>query len=324
MPGPRTFINPRTQSYQALKASTPMSGHALGKFDVLNGHIVNSVALAGELVIIGDPSTPSCTSHEAFLMGQAAYVRSSLLASGMEDDDFFLENFELLQTMLSHASIGAGAASDGWSRHLNNIKSTLEEILQAHRDYLRSGLRGRDAFYAKRTALFMKLEAQLSSIAAHGSGLRKKGKIKRALGISTRSFLHHGEIAGYAEKVFGVARAASLAKKGAYIGIALDMTSTALEIHKACTIGREEECRRAKYVESSALVGSLAGSSVGGMAGGIAARFACAFVLGVSSGGPGALVCAVVGGAAGGKIVGDLGGTGAKFLGGEVYQEVFE
>ncbi|WP_040260710.1 hypothetical protein [Pseudomonas massiliensis] len=323
MPGPRTFINPRTQSYHALKASTPMSGHARGKFDVLNGHIVNRVALAGELVIIGDPSTPSCTSHEAFLMGQAAYVRSSLLASGMDDDDFFLENFELLQNMLSHASIGAGAASDGWSRHLNNIKSTLEEILKAHRDYLGSGRTGRDAFYAKRTALFMKLEAQLSSIAAYGSGLRKKGKIKRALGISTRSFLHHGEIAGYADKVFGVARAASLAKKGAYIGIALDVASAGLAIYNACATGREEECRRAKYVEGSALIGGLGGSAAGGYIGSMVAPTVCA-AIGLGTAGTGGLACAVVTGAVTGKIFGDYASGVGEDFGEIIYQGVSE
>ena len=318
----RSFINHRTQSYPTLKASTPASGHARAKFDVLNGHIVNSVVLAGEMVIIGDPTTPSCTSHEAFLMGKAAYVHASLLASGVEDDDFFLENFDLLQDVLANAAIGIGAASDGWSRHLNNILSTLKEIKAAHRDYLRSGPSGRDAFYAKRTALFMKLEDQLSSIAAYGSGLRKKGKIKHALGISTKSFLHHGEIAGYADKVFSVARASSLAKRGAYIGIALDMASTALEIHEACTIGREEECRRAKYVEGSALVGSLFGSGVGGYLGGMVALGICV-ALGFSTAGTAGLICAVLGGAVGGKVLGDYGSEEGETLGRKIYREIY-
>ncbi|WP_426152217.1 hypothetical protein [Pseudomonas sp. DC3000-4b1] len=319
----RSFINHRTQSYPALKASTPVSGHARAKFDVLNGHIVNRVVLAGELVIIGDPTTPSCTSDEAYLMGKAAYVHNSLMASGVEDDDFFLENFDLLQDVLANGAIGIGAASDGWSRHLRNTLSTLEEIKEVHHDYLRTGSSGRDAFYAKRTALFVKLEEQLSSIAAYGSGLRKKGKIKHALGLSTKSFLHHGEIAGYADKVLGVARASNLAKKGAYIGIGLDMASTALEIHKACTEGREEECRRAKYVEGSALVGSLGGGAVGGAFGGMVASTIC-FALGISTAGSAGLVCAVIGGAVGGTVLGDYGGKQGKAFGGKIYREVFE
>lgn len=321
----RSFINPRTQSYQSLRASTPVSGHARGKFDVLNAHITNSVVMAGELVIVGDSDTPSCTSHEAFLMAKAAQVHTGLLTNGVEADDFFLEHFDLLQSVLANASMGAGAASEGWSKHLSNIKVTLEEIEKLHRDYLGSGtLSARDAFYAKRTLLFMKLEKQLASVAAYGSGLRNQGKIKQALGISTRSYLNHGEIAGYADKVSGVARASNLVKKGTYIGTALDVASTGLAIHKACTTGREDQCRRAKYVESSTLMGSLAGGSAGGYVGGMIGTGVCAVVLGISTGGPGALACAVIGGAAGGKIFGDFGSKGGEMLGDFLYSEVSE
>ncbi|GLO08186.1 TPA: hypothetical protein QEM76_002689 [Pseudomonas putida] len=321
----RSFINSRTQSYQALKASTPVSGHAQGKFDVLNAHIANSVVMGGELVIVGDPDTPSCTSHEAFLMAKAAQVHAGLLTSGVDADDFFLEHFDLLQSVLANASMGVGAVGDGWSRHLQKIKDTLEEIEKLHRDYLGSGtLSARDAFYAKRTALFMKLEKQLGNFAAYGSGLRNQGKVKQALGISTRSYLHTGEIAGYADKVSGVAKASNLVKKGTYIGTALDVAATGLSIHKACTMGREEQCRRAKYVESSALIGGLGGGSLGGYAGGMAGAGACVVVLGVTTGGPGALVCAVVGGAVGGKIFGDIGSWGGEMVGDYLYREVSE
>lgn len=243
----------------------------------------------------------------------------------MDADDFFLEHFDLLQSVLTHASVGAGVASDGWSRHLQNIKNTLEEIEKLHRHYLGSGtVSARDAFYAKRTALFVELEKQLGNFAAYGSGLRNQGKVKQALGISTRSYLHSGEIAGYADKVSGVARASNLVKKGTYIGTALDVAATGLSIHKACTMGREEQCRRAKYVESSALIGGLGGGGLGGYAGGMAGSGICVVALGMSTGGPGALVCAVVGGAVGGKIFGDIGSWGGELVGDLLYREVSE
>lgn len=47
-------------------------------------------------------------------------------------DGFFLENYDLLQSLLTRASIGAGAASDAWNKHLEAIKKTLEEIDQLH------------------------------------------------------------------------------------------------------------------------------------------------------------------------------------------------
>lgn len=39
----RSFINPQAQSYESLKAGTPMSANQRAKFDVLNAHIANSV-----------------------------------------------------------------------------------------------------------------------------------------------------------------------------------------------------------------------------------------------------------------------------------------
>ena len=308
----RSFINPQAQSYESLKASTPMSANQRAKFDVLNAHIVNSVVVGGELVIVGDPSTPSCTSHEAYLMAEAAGIHHQLEINGAGVDDFFLDNYEMLKGLLSHTSMGAGVVSDGWSRYLDAIKRTLEEIEILHREYLKNGtLKARDEFYAKRMALFMKLEGQLNNMAAYGSGLKNKGSVKRALEISTKSYLHTGEIAGYAEKIAGVSKAASLIKKGTYIGLGLDVASTGLSIHHACTFGRSEDCRKAKYVEGVSLVGSTGGSIAGGSIGGFLGGTGCVLFLGVTTGGPGALACTViggaVGGAAGGSVVGDIG-----------------
>ena len=308
----RSFINPQAQSYESLKAGTPMSANQRVKFDVLNAHIVNSVVVGGELVIVGDPSTPSCTSHEAYLMAEAAGIHHQLEINGAGVDDFFLDNYEMLKGLLSHTSMGAGVVSDGWSRYLDAIKRTLEEIEILHREYLKNGtLKARDEFYAKRMALFMKLEGQLNNMAAYGSGLKNKGSVKRALEISTKSYLHTGEIAGYAEKIAGVSKAASLIKKGTYIGLGLDVASTGLSIHHACTFGRSEDCRKAKYVEGVSLVGSTGGSIAGGSIGGFLGGTGCVLFLGVTTGGPGALACTViggaVGGAAGGSVVGDIG-----------------
>jgi len=318
----RSFINSRTQTFDSLKANTALSGNSMAKFNILNAHIAGSIALAGELVIVGDSSTPSCTSQEAYLMAKASQVHTALLANGAGADDFFLENFELLQQMISFTSMGIGATSDGWSKHLESVKATLQDIEKLYREHAGSGtMTNRDAFYAKRTALFMKLEKQLGSIASFGSGLRNEGSIKRLLGLSTNSYMHNGEIAGYADKVSGVANAAKWIKRGTYIGTALEVGSTGLSIHKACTVGREEQCRKAKYVEGSSLVGSLAGASAGGYLGGIAVTGGCVLVLGITTG-PGALVCGVVGGAAGGWAGGETGKWGGEQFGEFLYGEV--
>lgn len=241
----RAFLNLKLQNYHRLKSDLALTGYSLEKFDVLNSHIANTVVRSGELIIIGDPTTASCTSQEAWMMRQATIAHMGLMRNGQGVDNFSLDNFETLKSLIAHASVGAGVVSEGWSKHLKAIEATLMDIEKLHQQHLGSGaMAARDQFYAKRAVLFMKLDEQLNKLAAYGSGIRNKGSIKRTLGISTKSYLHTGEIAGYANKVSGVATAANLIKKGTYVGIALDVAATGLEIHKACTLGRERNAKR--------------------------------------------------------------------------------
>lgn len=323
MAQPLAFINAQSQTYASLRAQLGLNGIANSKFDALNNHISNSVVLAGELVIIGDVSTPLSTSEEAYLMARARDIHIGLLTNQVDADDFFLDNFELLQGMLAHGAIGAGAVSDGWSKHLAAIKTTLEEIEEAHKDYLRSGsIAARDRFYSERALLFSKLENQLGNVASYGSGLRYQGSIKRMLGISTKRYMSTGEIAGYAQKVSGVAKAAKLIKRGVYIGVALDVASAGLDIRQACALGREDECTRAKYVNGGSLAGGLGGSAVGGSFGSMVGSAGCYFALGIVTGGPGALTCVVIGGALGGWVAGKQGQIGGEMIGEFLYNMV--
>jgi len=320
----RSFINPKTQNYASLKANTPMSANQREKFDALNAHIANTVVVGGELVIVGDPGTPLCTSHEAFLMGKAMTIHRHLKINGVGADDFFLKNFEFLQSLIANSAIGVGMVSDGWNKYLDEIRKTLEEISELYRTHSVNGaIHARDDFYARRAALFSKLDDQLKGMGAFGSGLRRQGRIKRMLEISTKRYLHTGEISGYADKVAGVAKAANFIKKGTYIGIPLSVASTGLNIHQACTVGREEDCRKAKYVETSALVGSVGGSFAGGYVGGLAAGGLCV-AFGFVSGGLVTLGCSVIGAAAGGKIVGDELGAQAGAFGELIYERFAE
>ncbi|WDY58734.1 hypothetical protein [Pseudomonas sp. PSKL.D1] len=316
----RTFINLKLQNYHRLKTDLALTGHSLDKFDVLNAHVANTVVRNGELIIIGDPTTASCTSQEAWMMRQAAVVHMGLMRNGQGVDNFFIDNFETLKSLIAHASMGAGVVSEGWSKHLKAIEATLMEIEKLYQQYLGAGATGaRDQFYAKRSALFMRLEEQLGKLAAYGSGLRNAGSIKRTLGISTKSFLHTGEIAGYANKVAGVAKAANLVKKGTYIGVALEVSATSLDIHKACTFGREDECRKAQYVYGASLVGALGGTSGGAFLGGYALGQVCV-AFGLATGGGGTLACGVIGGALGGMLGGEIGKEWAGKAGELVYE----
>jgi hypothetical protein len=208
-----------------------------------------------------------------------------------------------------------------WSKHLEGIKKTLEEIETAHADHLRSRTpESRDVFYAKRKMLFEKLNDQLKSFASYGSGLRNQGSIKSMLGISTKSFLHNGVISGYVETIGAVAKASNFIKKGTYIGIGLDVAAAGVSINEACSSGRGDQCRKAKFVETSKLTGGVLAGAAGGTIGAAAATSLCIVALGIATRGPGAFACAFIGGAVGGAGGGYVGGEGGELFGNAIYE----
>jgi len=314
MPQPYAFINERQQTPVELKTRLRLGKHAQAKFDVLNSHIRNVVVLPGQLVIIGDDSTAACTLEESRLMSAAWNIRHSVMAEG--SDTFALHNYDLLQKILGYTSLGIGTAGDAWSRHLQDIGKTLEDIDALHKQSLRQG--GgvvRNDFLARRQTLFAKLEAQMRGFARYGTHLRNEGSIKKMLGISTRSYLHTGEINRYAETIARVSKTAKLLKNGTPLGIALSTTVSALEIREACSTGREEQCRKAKYVE----VGKLAGGVTGGILGGSAGSGLCFLVLAPTTG-PGSLGCLLIAGGIGGAAGGSLLGMAGEEMGDVLYE----
>ncbi|AMB87442.1 SSU ribosomal protein S2p (SAe) [Pseudomonas agarici] len=314
MTQPYAFINERIQGYSMLKSSLSLGRNAATKFDTLNAHIHNMMVLPGQIVIVGDDSTMSCTAEEARLMEAGWRVRHALASNLARSDGFILENYDLLQMLLGNAALGLGSASNAWNKHLTAVSSTLQEIEALHKHSLsRSG--GRDEFLAQRRLLFAKLDAQLEGFARYGTGLRNRGSIKKMLGISTRSYVQSGEIKSYASTLDSISRTANHLKKGTPIGIALDTTATALEIREACSSGREEQCREAKFVES----GKLAGNVAGGLIAGPASVWVCVTILGITTG-PGALSCLVVSGVAGGAMFGGLVGGAGERTGEKLYQ----
>ncbi|MCT4500671.1 hypothetical protein N0U25_23005 [Pseudomonas sivasensis] len=320
MQGAYAFINERPKPYPLLKLSLSLTPNTQTKFDILNQHIRNAVVLPGQLVIIGDSRTASCTAEEARLMQSAANVKHALLAHSAADQ-FMIKNYDQLQTIMSHASLGIGSVSGAWSKHLTQIEQTLKEIDELHKQYLRNGtVSARNEFLVKRRALFARLDGQLSGLARLGTGLKNEGSIKKMLGISTKSYWHHGEIQGYEATVKRIAKASQILKKGTYIGLALDVGSTALEIAEACSTGREQECTQAKYVEGSKLALGLGGASYDASAGFYIGMGACMIIFGIPTAGTGALACAVIGTAAGGFVGSKVGSKLGEHTGALLYR----
>ncbi|MGC1332366.1 hypothetical protein [Pseudomonas sp.] len=320
MSEPYAYINDTLQTYPTLKAKLGIGDRADDKFDQLNAHIRNIVVMPGQLVLVPDNSTRLCTAQEAWLMSQANVVKHALMASGVSGDGFMLRNYDLLQSMLGHSALGAGAATGGWSKHLTEVQQTLEKIEALHKSHLAHGGHGaRNDFLAKRAELFKTLEAQLKGMGRYGSGLRTNTSIKKMLKISTRSYQHQGEIKQYAAKVRNVARVAKQLKMGNYVGWALSTASSLLEIEEACSTGTEEQCRNAKFVEGAKLVTSIFLSTAAGGLGAVGGKAVCA-AIGIPSAGTGLAICVIVGGSVGGFAGGELGNSGGEYLGNILYE----
>ncbi|OPB11779.1 hypothetical protein BFW93_11045, partial [Pseudomonas fluorescens] len=253
------YINDRTTDYHSLKSRLMGGGLSRERsdhFDVLNHHLRRGLVTPGQLVIIPDAYSATCSMEEAWLVRQAQAIRRELdNAAGTQ----VVNDYDLLQSLLGYSSLGVGSATSAWSRHLEEVAHTLEEIERLHQR-LREGGLDREAFFRQRKVLFGLLDTQLQGAARFGTGLRGNQALKKILGISTKSYLHKGEIAGYAQRMRAIAQTSKWLGKGTYVGVAMDVGVAGLEIKEACVEGREAQCRRAKYVETGKLVGGVAGA----------------------------------------------------------------
>ncbi|MFH7391519.1 hypothetical protein RA278_30865, partial [Pseudomonas syringae pv. tagetis] len=75
-----------TQSIYSHKTNLALHNNTTHNIAALNAHISGGVVLAGELVILGDASTPSSTPQQAFLMAKAAQVHTALLVNRADRD----------------------------------------------------------------------------------------------------------------------------------------------------------------------------------------------------------------------------------------------
>ncbi|MEX5549430.1 hypothetical protein Q1J68_27805 [Pseudomonas pergaminensis] len=315
----QSFINERATDYQSLK--NRVMGGALSRqrsahFDVLNRHLRPGLVAPGQLVIIPENQSLNCSVEEAWLMRHAEQVSRHLerrAAAGTA----VIDNYDLLQSFMAKGSIGIGSATSAWARHLDEVAQTLEDIERLHQR-LKDGALDRAAFIQQRQALFRRLEVQLQGAARLGTGLQGNESLKKVLGLSTKSYLHKGEIAGYTKRMREIAQMSKWMGKGTYVGLALDVGVAGLEIKEACVEGREAQCRRAKYVETGRLVGGVSGAAVGAKYGAKLAIRGCRMFLGIAMKGRGELACAIIGGATGGQTVGNALSYESALLGGKI------
>src|SRR5690606_37380974 len=80
------------------------------KFEWLNPDLREHI-LPGEMIVLGDPNGMSCTQREADLMEIARQVNAEVRSLTLEEAQFVVNHYGLLELITSNASTGLGAGA---------------------------------------------------------------------------------------------------------------------------------------------------------------------------------------------------------------------
>jgi hypothetical protein len=327
---PGFYVVPRSLSGEQvlgrLFADTPHK-HLVKRIKALNPTFAQGFK-AGEMFVLGNLLNPTaCLREEADLMAAAAKVRAALAPLSEDEANFMAAHQAEIALMVGGASESLGVGSDMLGKGLKQIESTLRDIEFLHqREFASHGHLQSSQFFASRQQLYRQLDNQLkATFFGKQLGLGSYPTLRRDLGISTRSLVHHwskggapGQIPGYATHMEEVAKAAKYLKYGGHIGIALGGTASTLKVQEVCRAGETQACEKIRFTETGSFAGGLGGGTLAVALTSPVAGSICA-AIGIGSGGLGGVVCGlvVVGGA---SVAGGAGGAaGGEWMGGFLY-----
>ncbi|MCO7520577.1 MULTISPECIES: PAAR domain-containing protein [unclassified Pseudomonas] len=280
---------------------------------------------AGEIFVIGDPDiTHACTREEAELMAAAQRARDALTEMNAQEADFMMRHQSEIAGLLADASLSMGVVQTMMARSLEELQGTLRGIEHLHQQqFTKHGHLKSPEFFSARKELFQKLDTQLKiTFLNKHMDLGSHDSLRRDLGISSRSLVHHwsraggpGQIPGYSTHLDNLVKMSNYLKYGGSVGIILGGSSSLLKIQEACRAGETTACKKIRFAES--------GNFAGGLAGGTASSFFARQVLGaacLSFGPVSATVCVIaVTGAT--TLAGSMVGMAAGERSGEVLFE---
>ncbi|MCJ7957900.1 MAG: PAAR domain-containing protein [Pseudomonas sp.] len=325
---PGFYIVPKSMSREALEATlfSTIDPAVMRKFQALNPNTGD--VKAGSMIVLSDPNNTSCTYQEAQLMQAARHVDASLEFLTPDEADFLYRHGAEIAGFIGHTSTWLGVSAVVMEKHLSNLRDTLQAMERLHQEnYRQHGHLRSPQFFADRQRLMNQLDAHLlNSTRLRGqTTLDDHPKLKTALGISSRSLVHHwdkaggpGQIPGYAAHVEAVSRATKYMKAGGYIGIGLGGVSSLLAIEQVCNGGSGAACEKVKFTEAGKFAGSTLVGSLGGWGSSVAGSSVC-LALGVTTG-IGGVVCvaAIVG--AGTWVGTTIGGMAGEAVGDNLYE----
>ncbi|WP_397443511.1 hypothetical protein [Pseudomonas chlororaphis] len=316
---PGFYIVPRSMPLSELQRrlfDSPSPG-VLAKYLALNPGLGDTIK-AGSLIVLSDPANHACTYEEAQLMVAAEQVKIALEPLTPEAADFMVRHQAEIAGFSSQASTWLGIGTSVMGKHLDKLRETLQDMERLHQDsYRQHGHLRSPEFLARRRRLLAQLDAQLlNSTRLRGyTPLGDHPKLKTALGLSSRSLVHHwnkagapGQIPGYATHVNAVSRATKYMQTGGYIGIAIGGVSSALRIQEVCQAGSgDESCRKVMFTETGKFAGTTVGGIVGTEVGMMGGRFIC---LAIGASNPiGGVLCMAAAVGTGSWLGSDIGGA---------------
>ena len=224
-----------------------------------------------------------------------------------------------------------GAYAAAYSYRVRRVAEVLREIEELYvRTYNQHGRLNLPGFFQQRRALFERLDQALGQMVRSRLIDPRHTKMKRALGLSTRSTLNAwrrqgrpvSSIPEFHRHYERVSRLARHLKLLGYAGIALDGLYSFRQIQEACTVDNTDPaCTRRRFAETGRLMGSV----VGGFGGGSLATYGiCTVVFGLPTSGTSVIWCGILAGGAGafggGMALGALGELGGEFVYEKKYQ----
>ncbi|WP_166366373.1 PAAR domain-containing protein [Pseudomonas akapageensis] len=321
---PGFYIVPKSMTKEQLEASlfTVRDPAVMHKFQLLNPNLHD--VKAGSMIVLSDPGNIQCTREEALLMEAASKVDNALKPLSAQEADFMARHRDEIETFLSEGSTAIGIGELMLSKHLKNVKVALMELEKLHQTtFQQHGTLNTPAFFAERNRLMSQLDSSLGPLLHKGAGIPDHPKLKHALGISSRSLVHHwskagapGSIPGYTTHIEGVAKASKYIEMGGWVGFGLGVSASAFKVLETCRVGREDECRSIKFTESGKFAGEIAGGAAGGWAGGLVC-----IGLGITTG-VGGLACGLVMAGLGSAVVGNAAGEYGEVIGEVLYESM--
>ncbi|WP_109513898.1 hypothetical protein [Pseudomonas ovata] len=232
-------------------------------FSELNPGLGDTVK-AGTLIVLSDPNSHSCTYAQSQLVAAAHEVRAALEPLSPQEADFMMKYAGEIAAFTGETSTWMGVSAAVMEAHLAKLGDILKKIEKHHQDRFRQyGHLNSPEFFTQRRELLKALDAQLlNSKRVRGlTTFNDQGKLKNALGISSRSLVHHwkragvdGGIPGYASHVRAISRATTWMKAGGFIGIGIGGVSGRVAIQEVCAVA---------VVGVAAFVGTLSGGWLG-------------------------------------------------------------